>query len=237
MRDDIFKITDDITNFNFDKKVVAVFDDMVRRSVPGYETMIQMIGLMTRNYGQDNSNYYDIGASTGAVTMAMALNNKNKGVKFIAIDKSMEMVTQCNKNIVDKIGDIEVKCGDIKNICIENAAIVVLNLTLQFVDIKNRNSIIKKIYQGLKPNGVLIISEKIHSEDEKEQQLMTKMHMDFKRANGYNEIEIANKRQALENVLLTESSQKHLQRLQKCGFRKTINYFKCINFISFLSVK
>lgn len=237
MRDNIFKNKNDIVNFSFDEKVVAVFDDMVKRSVPGYEVMIQMIGLITRNYGQDNSNYYDIGASTGAATMAMALNNKNKGVKFIAIDKSIKMVTQCSKNIIDKIDNIEVKCGDIDDICIKNAGIVILNLTLQFIDIKKRDSIIKKIYEGLKPNGILIISEKVHTEDTKEQNLITQMHTDFKRANGYNEIEIAKKRQSLENVLLTESSQQHLNRLNKCGFSKTIKYFKCINFVSFLSVK
>lgn len=237
MRDNIFKTEKDIVDFKFDKQVVKVFDDMVRRSVPGYETMIQMIGLIANTYGQNNSNYYDIGSSTGAVTMAMLMNNKNQATKFIAVDKSIDMVKEFNNNIANKIDNIEVKCGDIEDICIENAAIVVLNLTLQFIKKDNRDKVIKKIYQGLKPKGVLIISEKIHTSDQQEQALMTKMHMDFKRLNGYDEIEIANKRQSLENVLITESEADHLKRLKRCGFKRNMKYFKCINFISFLSVK
>ena len=237
MRDDIFKTKKDIVDFKFDKEVVLVFDDMVKRSVPGYEAIIQMIGLLTRTYGQDNSNYYDIGSSTGAVTMSMLLNNKNKNIKFIAIDKSKEMIAEFNKHFANKIANIESKCCDVKDISIENASIVILNLTLQFIDIKDRDNIINKIYQGMKPNGVLIVTEKIHSENKQEQELMTKMHTDFKRENGYDEIEIANKRQALENILQTESCEKHLNRLKRCGFNKNIKYFKCINFVSFLSVK
>ncbi len=237
MRDQIFNNQSDIADFRFDESVVAVFDDMVKRSVPGYESMIQMIGLLTRTYGQDNSNYYDLGASTGNTTLALALNNKNTNVLFLAIDNSEQMVEQCKQNLSDKIDNLEVICSDINDIYIENASIVVLNLTLQFIDIDKRASLIDKIFEGLKPGGALIISEKIHVDDESEQARLNELHMGFKRANGYSELEIANKRQSLENVLLTENSETHLKRLQKCGFSESTHYFQCLNFASFLSVK
>jgi tRNA (cmo5U34)-methyltransferase len=237
MRDQIFNNQSDIADFRFDESVVAVFDDMVKRSVPGYDAMIQMIGLLTRTYGKDNSNYYDLGASTGATTLALALNNKCANVHFIAIDNSEQMVSQCQKNLGDKVDNLKVICSDINDICIENSSIVVLNLTLQFIDINKRADLITKIYDGLNPGGALIISEKIHVDDENEQARLTDLHMDFKRANGYSELEIANKRQSLENVLLTENSETHLKRLQQCGFREYIHYFQCLNFASFLSVK
>ena len=165
MRDKLFDKQLDIADFQFDDDVVKVFDDMVRRSVPGYESMIQMIGLIARMYGQNNTNYYDLGSSTGAITLSLALNNKNKNNQFIAIDNSEEMTRQCKKNLSDKVANLQAICEDINQVEIHNASIVVLNLTLQFIDVKLRSSLIKKIYEGLNPGGILIISEQVHFDD------------------------------------------------------------------------
>ena len=237
MRDNLFDKQTDIADFQFDQEVVKVFDDMVRRSVPGYDSMIQMIGLIARMYGQDNTNYYDLGSSTGAITLSIALNNKSKNNQFLAIDNSEEMVEQCKKNLQNKIANLQVVCDDINQVKIQNASIVVLNLTLQFIDVNLRSNLINKIYDGLEPGGILIISEKIHFDDAVTQNQITKLHTDFKKENGYSELEIANKRQAIENVLITESKEQHLNRLRDCGFAETSCFFQCLNFVSFLSVK
>ena len=237
MRDTLFNKQSDIADFRFDQEVVKVFDDMVRRSVPGYDSMIQMIGLIARMYGQDNTNYYDLGSSTGAITLSIALNNKSKNNQFFAIDNSKEMVVQCEKNLHNKVDNLQAICDDINQVKIQNASIVVLNLTLQFIEINLRSNLINKIYDGLKPGGILIISEKIHFDNAVTQNQITKLHMDFKKENGYSELEIANKRQAIENVLITESKEQHLNRLRDCGFDETNCFFQCLNFVSFLSVK
>ena len=237
MRDNLFDKQTDIADFQFDQEVVKVFDDMVRRSVPGYDSMIQMIGLIARMYGQDNTNYYDLGSSTGAITLSIALNNKSKNNQFLAIDNSEEMVEQCKKNLQNKIANLQVVCDDINQVKIQNASIVVLNLTLQFIDVNLRSNLINKIYDSLEPGGILIISEKIHFDDSVTQNQITKLHMDFKKENGYSELEIANKRQAIENVLITETKEHHLNRFRECGFVETSCFFQCLNFVSFLSVK
>ena len=237
MRDNLFNANIDIADFRFDKEVVEVFDDMVRRSVPGYDSMIQMIGLIARMYGQDNTNYYDLGSSTGAISLAIALNNKHQKNTFFAIDNSEEMVSKCKQNLESKIDNLQATCADINQIHIENASIVVLNLTLQFIDVKDRSNLIKKIYEGLNPGGVLIISEKIHFEDKEIQDQITNLHIDFKKENGYSELEIANKRQAIENVLITDTKAIHIERLKDSGFKDTSCFFQCLNFVSFLSVK
>ena len=237
MRDDLFSSNNDIADFRFDDKVVAVFDDMVRRSVPGYEAMIQMVGLLVRTYGQDDTNYYDLGTSTGAITLALTLNNKSKNNKFIAVDNSQEMVKQCKENLISKIDDLTVICSDVNDIDIENASIVVLNLTLQFIAVEKRSTLINKIYQGLNEGGILIVSEKIHFDNQQKQNSLTKLHMDYKRANGYSELEISKKRQSLENIMITESKDTHLERLKASGFKDSNCYFQCLNFVSFLSVK
>jgi len=144
MRDKLFEANIDIADFRFDKGVVEVFDDMVRRSVPGYDSMIQMIGLIARMYGQDNTNYYDLGSSTGAISLAIALNNKNQNNQFFAIDNSEEMVKKCQQNLERKIDNLHAICADINEINIQNASIVVLNLTLQFIDVKERSNLIRK---------------------------------------------------------------------------------------------
>jgi tRNA (cmo5U34)-methyltransferase len=237
MRDNLFNKQSDIADFQFDQDVVKVFDDMVRRSVPGYDSMIQMIGLIARMYGQDNTNYYDLGSSTGAITLSIALNNKSKNNQFFAIDNSKEMVEQCEKNLHNKVDNLQAICDDINQVKINSASIVVLNLTLQFIDVNLRSNLIKKIYDGLESGGILIISEKIHFDDAVTQNHITKLHMDFKKENGYSELEIANKRQAIENVLITETKEQHLNRLRECGFVETSCFFQCLNFVSFLSVK
>ncbi|MBT7411677.1 MAG: methyltransferase domain-containing protein, partial [Candidatus Thioglobus sp.] len=157
MRDQIFSKKTDLVDFTFDAQVADVFDDMVRRSVPGYQTLIEMLGLLVRTYSQDNTNYYDLGASTGAVSLALGINSPHKNNRIIAVDNSIDMVEKCKSNLDDKIINFDVICSDIKDICFDNASIVVLNLTLQFIIPEQRQTLINKIHQGLNPGGVLIV--------------------------------------------------------------------------------
>ena len=237
MRDQIFTEANDLVDFTFDKSVANVFDDMVRRSVPGYQSMIEMVGLMVKIYGQDNTNYYDLGASTGAISLALSLNNNHDNNRIIAVDNSIEMVKKCKNNLAGKVPNLKIVCGDINDISFENSSVIVLNLTLQFIPVKQRQALINKIYQGLNPGGVLIVSEKIHFDDEQKQAEVTKLYLDFKRANGYSELEIAAKRQAIENVLITDNQHTHFDRFKIAGFSQSLCHFQCINFASFLVLK
>ncbi len=237
MRDEIFTKKNDLVDFTFDASVAAVFDDMVRRSVPGYQSMIEMIGLMVGKYGQDNSQYYDLGASTGATSIALGINNLRQGNRIIAVDNSIEMTKKCADNLTGKIENFKVVCADIEDIVIQNASVVVLNLTLQFIKPEQRQALINKIYQGLNKGGVLIVSEKIHFNDTQKQEEIAKLHLDFKRANGYSEMEIAAKRQSIENVLITDDEQTHFGRFSTAGFVNSLCHFQCLNFASFLAVK
>jgi tRNA (cmo5U34)-methyltransferase len=237
MRDKIFYNNTDLVDFVFDKQVADVFDDMVKRSVPGYKTLIEMMGLIVKTYGKDDSNYYDLGSSTGAISVALGLNNTHKNNTIIAVDNAIEMVRKCEVNLSSKISNFEVICSDIDDIKFENASIVVLNLTLQFINVKRRQNLISKIFRGLIDGGVLVISEKIHFDNPEVQEQMDKLHLDFKRANGYSELEISQKRQSIENILITDNEKTHLSRLETAGFSKSICYFQCLNFASFLAVK
>lgn len=237
MRDKVLSKTGDLADFAFDDAVAAVFDDMVNRSVPGYQFLLQMVALAVKTYGQNDSNYYDLGASTGAVSWALGLNNSHSNNQIIAVDNSHSMCQKCEQNLTGKIENFEVICADIIDIEIKNAAIVVLNLTLQFIAENSRQALIDKVYSGLKDGGILLLADKIHFDSYKKQAKIDELHTNFKRANGYSELEIANKRQALENVLQTDNQKTHLKRFDNAGFSHSICHFQCLNFAGFLAFK
>lgn len=236
MKDTLYKsTTEPVKPFEFNKRVVDVFPDMIERSVPGYPLTVSMISVMANDYVQEGTNVYDLGCSLGAVSLAIQQGLKNKACNIIAIDNSQAMIDACVKNIPDK--NIEFVSGDILNADIDNASLVVMNFTLQFIPLEQRNNLLEKIYQGLLPGGVLILSEKIRFDDEKENETMNHLHHRMKELNGYDQMEIASKRDALENVLIPESIETHKNRLNNSGFKNVFMWLKCFNFVSFVAVK
>jgi len=228
-----------VNSFAFDQAVVNVFPDMIQRSVPGYQTIVSAIGLLAERYSQEHSVCYDLGCSLGAATFSMRHQISTKHCKVIAVDNSESMIQQFRHNLLQDSAslDVEAICADIRDIEIENASVVVLNFTLQFIPIADRLDFLKKIYQGLLPGGILILSEKLKFDDPQQQELQTELHHAFKKSQGYSDLEISQKRSALENVLLAETFSTHQQRLKKIGFNSTEVWFQYFNFASMISLK
>jgi len=212
---------------------------MIQRSVPGYQTIISAIGLLAERYAQNHSVCYDLGCSLGAATLSMRHQIASEHCKIIAVDNSPSMIQQFKQNLSRDTGNIEVEClcADIRDIVIENASVVVLNFTLQFIPIEDRKAFLKKIYQGLLPGGILILSEKLKFDDQRQQDLQTELHHAFKKSQGYSDLEISQKRSALENVLLAETFPSHQQRLNDVGFSSTEVWFQYFNFASMIALK
>jgi len=228
-----------VKNFTFDAQVVEVFPDMISRSVPGYNTIIDTIGRLSQHFAQDDSNIYDLGCSLGAATLAMRKGITANNCKIIGVDNSIDMVKRCKMHVDAFKGKTPVTIieGNIQDINIENASIVVLNFTLQFIDKTQRQALLNKIAQGLKPGGLLILSEKISSDDNVIDNVLIDLHHSFKRDNGYSELEVAQKRSALEKVMLTDSLDVHKQRLAQAGFQHSSLWFQCYNFTSLIAIK
>jgi tRNA (cmo5U34)-methyltransferase len=225
--------------FEFNEEVTRVFPDMINRSVPGYEDILKGIGLLTKSWVQPRTNCYDLGASLGAATLEMRRNILVPGVKIIAIDSSKPMVLRCREHIAQDTSRtvVEVCQQDLLRTPIENASVVVLNFTLQFVDPRNRPTLLRNIYQGLVPGGILILSEKIQFPDSWEQGFLTNVHHSFKRKNGYSDLEIARKRQALENVLIPWTKEEYQVALTNAGFHQTSQWYQFFQFVSFVAQK
>jgi tRNA (cmo5U34)-methyltransferase len=228
-----------IKDFTFDAQVVEVFPDMISRSVPGYKTIIDTIGRLSQRYVTDNTNVYDLGCSLGAATLAIRKGIQADNCHIIGVDNSPAMVERCQMHVNAFKGKtpVEIIEGNILDITIQNASMVVLNFTLQFIDKSDRQALINKIAQGIKPGGLLVLSEKISNSDPVNDELLIDLHHDFKRANGYSELEIAQKRTALENVMRTDTLEQHISRLHNAGFNHVSPWFQCFNFFSLVAIK
>ena len=240
MKDDLYAHQHEAVGaFQFDESVVAVFPDMIQRSVPGYQTILTGIGELTTRFAQPNSNLYDLGCSLGAATLTMRRKLEHSDCKIIAVDNSPAMINRAGEYLHAYHSDVAVdlQCADMTEIDIENASVVVINFTLQFIDPDQRQVLLEKIYQGLKPGGILVLSEKIHFDDNHLQSTIENLHWQFKRANGYSELEISQKRSSLENVLISDTADFHIQRLKNIGFNSAGIWFQAYNFASFIAIK
>ena len=228
-------------DFVFDDRVVSVFPDMINRSVPGYGTIVPMTGMLARRYAQPDSRLYDLGCSLGAVALAMQGAVRTPGTRIIAVDNSPDMISKLDDTLAGsgpaEGPPVETVQNDILDIVISNASVAVLNFTLQFIEPGRRQELLSRIADGLMPGGILVLSEKIRFSAEQENALQTEWHHDFKRAQGYSELEIARKRDALENVMRPESLERHWERLKEAGFRHVYRWYQGFNFVSMVAFR
>ncbi len=226
-------------SFTFDEAVASVFPDMIRRSVPGYSTIIAMTGVLAGRHATAGSNLYDLGCSLGASTLAMRSQLRQTGCTIHGVDNSPAMLKRCAEAIAadDHSTAVRLHAGDVTEHPISDASVVVLNFTLQFIEPDRRDPLLGAIQRGLNPGGILMLSEKITFADARQDQRNRELHEDFKRSQGYSELEIAGKRTALERRLIAETLPQHEERLGRAGFSRCDIWFRCCNFASIIAVK
>lgn len=228
-----------VGQFEFDDSVADVFPDMIERSVPGYSSMLAMVEQMTQTHAVPESRLYDLGCSLGASTERIR-RHAPSSCQLHAVDSSPAMVQRLQRRLEESdenACDTQVHEADIRDFTVSGASVVVLNLTLQFLPPDERSPLLESVGRGLLPGGALLLSEKVCFDDPAEQQLMTDLHLDFKRAHGYSELEIAQKRTALEDTLIPETLETHLRRLRDCGFAQAAVWFRCFNFASIIAIR
>jgi len=235
MKDSIYTSEIHQNGFEFDANVASVFEDMIARSVPGYDLSLKLVETITRCHAQAGSRLYDLGCSLGAVTEALKNGSQKQSCSIISVDNSPAMVERCKARFSEPF--IDIVCQDVLQTTIDHASVVVLNFVLQFIAMEQRSILLKQIFNGLNEGGVLILSEKIAFDDPCEQQHQIALHETFKLAQGYSSLEISRKRSALEHVLVPESLHTHHDRLKAAGFRQTMTWFQCFNFASIIAYK
>lgn len=221
--------------FKFDDNVSNVFEDMVNRSVPGYEFLINNIGVLSKKFYQPNTNVYDLGSSLCACSKSILNKVENFNGNIYAVDSSESMINICKKNI--KSDNIKYVNSDICDVDIINSSIVILNLTLQFVDVKKRTNLLKKIFSQINKNGIIIVTEKISLEKASDDMFFKNFHDFFKENNGYTKEEIDRKKMALADTMEIESEVMHEKRFNLIGCNNFYKWFQCYNFVSWVLIK
>jgi tRNA (cmo5U34)-methyltransferase len=244
MSDDrIYQTEDGSEPFRFNRNVARVFPDMLHRSIPGYAASIEAIGSLAARYVRAGSNCYDLGCSLGAATLAMRQGIAHPACRIVAVDSAPAMIERC-REIVDEDDrlngretQVDIVQADIRDIEIVNASMVVLNFTLQFLDLDDREAMVRRIYDGLAEGGVLVLSEKVVDENPRMEDLLTELHHEYKRRNHYSALEIARKRAALEDVLIPETVSAHRERLARAGFSNSGVWLRYFNFVSIVALR
>ncbi|WP_419870148.1 carboxy-S-adenosyl-L-methionine synthase CmoA [Chryseobacterium sp. CT-SW4] len=238
--DEVFKEKlANLSDFEFNNKVAGVFDDMVSRSVPFYDEMQRLTSELAGNYAQPGTHVYDLGCSTGT-TMLLMDKTIEEAITFVGIDDSEEMIIKCREKLDNfKLNrNIELLVADLtQEIPVKNASVVAMVLVLQFIRPINRLSIVKKIFDGMVKNGVFILFEKILTEEKSFNREFIDHYYDFKRRNDYSELEISQKREALENVLIPYKTSENINMLKEAGFGEVEVFFKWYNFTGIIAKK
>lgn len=239
-RDQIFQEKRDlIQNFDFGKATAAVFDDMLDRSVPFYGEIQRMIAELCSDFAVAGTNIYDLGCSTGNTFLAIE-KHIPPDVTLIGVDSSGDMLEKARQKLDASGlgGRFDLLCANLNDsIPVKNASVVILNLTLQFVRPLNRTKVIQSIAEGTNAGGCLILVEKVLTENSTINRLFIKNYYEFKKRNGYSELEIAQKREALENILVPYHYAENRELLLNNGFSGCDVFFRWYNFCAMIAIK
>ncbi len=224
--------------FDFGPDTARVFDDMLQRSVPLYRELQCMVAEIAGAFAVPGSTLYDLGCATGTTFLALD-RQLPPGVRLVGIDASEAMLARARAKLqaAGFARPCELRCQDLQALpAIEDASVVILNLTLQFVRPERRAPLIATIAAGLRPGGCLILVEKVRCRTASLDALFTDRHHAFKRRNGYQDLEIMRKRQALEDVLIPYTALENERLLLENGFRRCESFFRWYNFCGLLAL-
>ena len=230
-----------IADFDFGEQTASVFDDMLGRSVPFYAEMQRMIAELSSDYAAEGTSIYDLGCSTGTTILQIAESiPPERNVRYVGVDSSPEMLEKARLKLAEAEFDrpFDLECADLnQGVRIDNASVVLMVLTLQFIRPLYRQRLVRSIYEGMTENGALILVEKVLGENSEFNRLFIHHYYEMKRENGYSDLEIAQKREALENILIPYRLEENKELLREQGFRHVDIFFKWYNFCAIIATK
>lgn len=228
-----------LERFSFNQQVVDVFPDMINRSVPSYQIIVDGIGKIANLLCDVNPVIYDLGCSLGNVSLSIAKNAQSKSPIIKGIDNSQAMIERCRQHLdAFSFGSsISLQQGDLVSVDLAPCNMAVINFTLQFIEPSQRQDVINSVYNALEPGGIFVLSEKIKDPQSDLDSVLINLHHEFKRENGYSDLEISQKRSALEEVMKLDTIAIQSDRLAQAGFSKICVWYQHFNFVSILAIK
>jgi tRNA (cmo5U34)-methyltransferase len=225
--------------WEFDEEVSRVFDDMLARSIPQYETMREAVTLVASAFLSRYPRVVDIGCSRGeALDSIRALVPPADG-QFTGLEISEPMIAAAMERFsVD--GRVKILEHDLRKTLPlhEGTTDVVLSvLTMMFVPVNYRMRLLRDVYRALRRGGALVLVEKVMGEGPDSDDLFTANYHRKKADSGYTPDEIQRKRLSLEGVLvpMTPSWNEHM--LRRTGFRDVDCFWRWMNFAGWVAIK
>ncbi len=238
-KDRLFAASGVAEDFSFTEQVADVFDDMLNRSIPFYEQVIQATADLLERKLEDDTIVYDLGCSTGATLLALSRRLEHKNVQYVGMDNATPMIEKARRKSAQYRKDhlLSFRVADITSAPFPNAGAIICNYTMQFLRPIKRQEFLTKLSASLPEGGLLFLSEKTICPAKQLNRDFISIYHTFKRRQGYSELEIAAKREALENILIPFSIQENTLLLKEAGFRETEIFFSWFNFTSWVAVK
>ncbi len=238
-KDTLFREEARPEEFEFNDRVVEVFDDMLERSIPFYKEVIVSTARLLRSFLEHGDTVVDLGCATGSTLLEIARLIPDMGLRFIGIDNSAPMLEKASlkAEIYSKQDSLHFELADITAMRHTGTGAFICNYTLQFIRPIVREQFVRSLFDGLRPGGVLILSEKVILHDRQLNREFIDIYYQFKKTRGYSELEIAKKREALENVLIPFSIEENTALLRQAGFTAIAPFFQWFNFVSLIAVK
>jgi len=222
--------------FEFDEAVASVFDDMLSRSVPFYDEVRKLVIALILTEQKEGLKVLDLGSSTAKFLLDLYTKMEVK-MQLKGLDNSQAMLNRAEQKCHAFGAKIDLELADMLSYDYQEEDIIVANYTLQFIRPMQRMELVKKIYEGLKNDGVFIFSEKVVFKDKKLDKDLIDIYYDYKKEQGYSDYEIAQKREALENVLIPFTIEENIQMCKDAGFKNVDTVFQWSNFVTFVSRK
>jgi tRNA (cmo5U34)-methyltransferase len=226
-------------NWKFSGETCANFDEHVSKSVPLYNEGHQLVCDMSDFFTKPDSVIYEVGCSTGSLTMRLAEHNKNKpDARFVGVDIEPDMIEVANKK-AQAHGDLNIEfiSDDMINVEMDMADMIICYYTVQFVRPSIRQDLINKLYQNLNWGGSLLLFEKVRGADARFQDILTALYTDYKLRAGYSADDIVTKSRSLKGVLEPFSSQANVDMLKRAGFSDINTVLKYLCFEGFMAIK
>ena len=238
-KDHLFDTNTVVEDFTFNDNVAEIFDDMLNRSIPFYGPVIDGMAELTRLFARPGVTVYDLGCSTGTTLLELARRLPEKNLRFTGIDNAPAMIDKAKRKseMYSTGSSITFLQDDITGVDLPHAGVILCNYTLQFIRPMVRPQFIRRIYDSLPDNGLLFLSEKVINHDKKLNRTFINIYHSFKRQQGYSELEISAKREALENVLVPFSIEENMDLVTQAGFTSVEPFFQWFNFVSFIAIK
>lgn len=230
MKDNIIKKE----KWEFDQEVADVFSDMISRSIPDYQYMRTSTYLIGRNFLPKHGYFVDLGCSNGLSSLDFI---KNIYANYLLLDVSRPMIEKSKELYKNKDNVNVLLCDFREELPFNNADLVLSSLTLQFTPIEYRHSIIRQIWEKLKPGGAFIMIEKVLGSNAKIDNILVDSYYEIKRMNGYTDEQIFSKKKSLEGSLVPLTYEFNEWMLKSNGFSHVETFWRCLNFCGWIAIK